>query len=530
MNLPGISSLDTPPVDPRRWWVLAALMLSMIVVGLDSTVLNVALPTLATALHAGTSQLQWIVEAYILVLAGLMLPFGAIADRMGRRRTLITGLVVFTTGSLAAAYAGSAGVLIATRAAMGLGAAVILTVPVAVLPTLFHADERPRAIASMMIAMGLGLPLGPIVGGWLLQHFWWGSVFLINVPVGALAIAAIAALLPESRDPHPGVADLPGGALSTAGLIALVYAVVEAPDRGWTSPPVLGAGGLALALLAGFAWWQARSAAPMIDLALFGRPRFGWGTLCATVASFAMLGLLFVIPLYLQAVRGHDPLGTGVRLLPMVGGLIVGAKAGEALIPRLGARIPIVAGLLVITGALLWGSTVTVTTPYLSIAGWLTLVGLGMGQTITPAMDAVLAEVPPERAGSGSALTMALRQVGGALGVAVLGSVANSGYVARLDVSGLPPGLAHTAGESVAAGMAVAHQIGSAALAASAGQAYAHATSLVMLTSAGFAVLGALIAATLLPARGSEPTPAPAGQEPAPEPQPMGQESATIEV
>jgi Na+/melibiose symporter-like transporter len=223
-----------------------------------------------------------------------------------------------------------------------------------------------------------------------------------------------------------------------------------------------------------------------------------------------------VIPLYLQVVRGHDPLGTGVRLLPMIGGLVVGAKAAERVTTTLGARIPIVAGLLLITAALLWGSSVAVDTPYLTIAGWLTLVGAGMGLTITPAMDAVLGELPPERAGSGSALTMALRQVGGALGVAVLGSVANAGYTARLDVAGLPPQLAHTAAESVAAGMALAQRIGSPALASSAAQAYVHAMSLVMLTSAGFALLGAVIAATLLPARGTSQTP--------------DQESVTIEA
>ena len=521
MSIPDTTSPASPltaPIarDPRRWWTLGALMLSMILVGLDSTVLNVALPTLATDLHASTAQLQWVVDAYILVLAGLMLPFGAFADRVGRRRVLLAGVTVFTAGSLAAAYAGSASALIATRAAMGLGAAVIMTVPLAVLPTIFDADERPKAIASMTVAMGLGLPLGPILGGWLLQHYWWGSVFLINAPMGVLAIAAVATLLPESRDPHPSAIDLPGTLLSTVGLIGLVYAVVEAPGRGWTSTLVLGVGGAGVALLAVFGWWESRSRTPLIDLALLTRPRFGWGTLSATTAMFAMLGLLFVIPLYLQAVRGYDPLGTGLRLLPMILGLVVGAKVAERATVRLGARIPVVAGLLLIAAALAWGSSVAVDTPYPIIATWLGLVGAGMGLTVTPAMDAILGELTPEQAGSGSALTMALRQVGGALGVAVLGSVANAGYTGRLDVTGLPPQPAHTAAESVAAGMAVAQRLGSTALADSAAQAYVHAMSLVMLTSAALAVLGALIAATLLPARAV--------------PQPSRRESATIEA
>ena len=490
----------------RRWWVLAALMLSMIIVGLDSTVLNVALPTLATQLHATTSQLQWIVDAYILVLGGCMLPLGALADRLGRKPVLLAGVVVFTAGSLAAAYVGSPAALIATRAVMGLGAAVILTVPLAVLPTIFTPAERPRAIATMMVAMGLGLPLGPIVGGWLLQHFWWGSVFLLNVPVGVLAVAALALFLPGSRDAAGARTDLVGALTSTAGLVALVYGVVEAPDHGWTSGAVLGFGGLGVALLAGFAWWESRVADPMIDLRLLARPRFGWGTFCATVASFAMLGLLFVLPLYLQAVRGHDPLGTGVRLLPMIAGLVLGAKAGERAVVRLGARRPIVAGLAVILVGLVWGSTVAVDTSYLPMACWLALIGAGMGLTMTPAMDAALGEVPPERAGSGSALTMALRQVGGALGVAVLGSVLNAAYTHRLDVTGLPPAAAHTARESVVAGLAVARTAGSSALADSATHAYVHAMSTVMLTSAGMAVLGIVVAATLMPARASAQT------------------------
>jgi EmrB/QacA subfamily drug resistance transporter len=489
----------------RRWWTLGALMLAMIVVGLDQTVLNVALPTLASDLHASTAQLQWIVDAYILVLAGLLLPLGALADRVGRRRTLLSGVTLFVLGSAAAAYAGSPTALIVTRAVMGLGAAVILTTPLAVLGTLFSDAERPKAIASSMIAMGLGLPLGPLVGGWLLEHYWWGSVFLINVPVGALALVAIAVLLPETRDPHPAPTDALGSTLSTAGLVTGVYAIVEAPSRGWSSATVLGFGALGLALLAAFAWWQATTRAPLIDLRLFARPRFGWGTACATIAAFAMLGLLFVLPLYLQVVQGLDPLATGIRLLPMILGLVFGAKAGERLTVRSGARLPIVLGLTAITGALVWGSTVAVGTGYATVAGWLTLVGIGMGLTLTPAMDAALGEIPRERAGSGTALTMALRQVGGALGVAVLGSVLNGGYTARLDVSGLPASAAATARESVAAGMAVAARVGSPQLAASVGQAFVHAMSLVMLTSAGLAVVGIVVAATVMPARAEVP-------------------------
>jgi len=495
--------------DPRtyRWWIVDALMLAMIVVGLDSTVLTVALPTLASDLHASTSALQWILDAYILVLAGLMLPLGALADRIGRKPVLIAGVVIFTLGSLSAAYAASPAWLIATRAVMGIGAAVILTVPLAVLPSIFTPEERPRAIATMMVAMGVGMPLGPIVGGWLLQNYWWGSVFLINAPVGTLAVIALAVLLPNSREHAATGSDPWGAVLSTAGLASLIYGVVEAPGKGWTSTPVLCFSGLGLVLLAAFTAWEFRTAHPLIDLSLLLRPRFGWGTATATIASFAMMGLLFVLPAYLQVVRGHDPLGTGVRLLPMIGGLIVGAKLGEAATVRLGTRIPVVTGLGVIVTGLLWGSTVTVSTGFGSIAGWLALIGLGMGMAMTPAMDAALGEVPAGRYGAGSALTMALRQVGSALGIAVLGSILNAVYTGRLAVTGLPGPLARTARESVSAGAAVARSTGDAALASSAGHAYVQAMTTVMLTSAGVGLLGMVLAATLLPARRAVQTP-----------------------
>src|SRR3954454_6014989 len=248
--------------DPRRWWVLGALMLALILVGLDATILNVALPTLAADLGASTAQLQWTVDAFVLALAGLLLPAGAVADRLGRRPVLVAGIAVFPLGSLAAAHSGTATGLILPRAVMGVGAAVIMTVPLAVLPSIFDADERPKAIASVTVALGLGLPLGPIVGGWLLQHVWWGSCFLITVPRGVLAAIGVAVLLPASREASPSPIDVPGAVLSTAGLVALVYAVVEAPGRGWTSTPVLITGLAGLVLLGGFAAWERGGGTP----------------------------------------------------------------------------------------------------------------------------------------------------------------------------------------------------------------------------------------------------------------------------
>src|SRR5438874_392502 len=301
----------------RRWWALGALVLSILTIGFDATILNVALPTLATSLHAGTGALQWIVDAYVLVFAGLLLPVGALGDRYGRKRFLVAGLLLFGGSSIVAAYAHSTGPLIAARALMGVGAAVLTPISMAVLPVMFPPKERPKAITFVTIGLGLGVPLGPIVGGYLLRHFWWGSVFLVNLPVVIVALIAVLALVPESHDPAPRRVDLAGAGLSTAGLVSFVYGIIEAPARGWDDARVVATIVTGAVLLTLFVIWERRTREPMIDLGLFGRPRFLWGTTAATVASFALFGLLFVLPQYLQGVRGYDALGTGVRLLPL---------------------------------------------------------------------------------------------------------------------------------------------------------------------------------------------------------------------
>jgi EmrB/QacA subfamily drug resistance transporter len=496
-------SLPRPaePTVRSRWWVLAALASGVLVIGLDITVLNVALPTLAGSLGASTAQLQWVVDAYVLVLAGAILPLGALADRWGRRRVVVTGLVGFAAGSLAAGLATSIGALIAARAFMGLGAAAVTGIAMAVLPALFGPDERQRAIAFLTMALGLGVPLGPIVGGWLLRHFWWGSVFVVNVPVALAAAVAVAGLLPESRDPHPRPADPLGAVLSTSGLVALVYGVVEAPVRGWGDPRVLAAIAAGVVLLAGFAGWERRSPAPIVDLQLFTRPRFVWGTLATTLASFALFGLLFVLPPYLQVVRGYDPLGTGVRILPMMAGLIAGAKAGEILGRRTATRVPVAGGLVLVAAGLAAGAATGTGTSLWYVAAWTALVGKGTGMAMAPAIDAVVGELPPARTASGSALSMTLRQVGGALGVAVLGSVAATVYAERLDVGGLPAPAADAASRSVSATLALATQLGDAGLAAAGRAAYTDAMAAVLISCAGVALAGALLVAALLPPR-----------------------------
>lgn len=492
---------------------LAAIVVAALTLGFDITILNVALPTIASALQVGTSELQWIVNAYVLVLAGLMLTCGVLGDRWGRKRLILIGLVLFGAASVAATWADSAGVLIAARAVMGLGGAIIMPVAFAVLPALFPSHERGKAVAVTVAATALGIPLGPLIGGWLLEHFWWGSIFLINIPMAGLALAAIAVLMPENKDPHPPRPDLLGAVLSTAGLVALVYGLIEAPDRGWSNPVVVAALAAAAVLLAAFGWWQLRIDHPMIDLRLFKRRQFLWGSVAGVLVTFGMLGMLFVIPQYLQLVEGFDPFDTGLRLLPMIGGLVVGASAGERIAARTGHRIPITVGLLLLAAGMAVGAGTDVHSAYAFVAAWLVAVGMGIGMALSPAMDAVLAALPPERSGSGTAITMTLRQVGGALGIALLGSVLSQGYTTRLDTTGLPAEAVDAAQDSLAGALAVAVRAGNPGLAADAQDAFVHGMTLVLLVCAGVALLSAIAVAVLMPRRAQPATAAPAQRQ-----------------
>ncbi|GAA0737127.1 MFS transporter [Dactylosporangium roseum] len=483
---------------PRRWWALIAIVLSVLTIGFDTTILNVALPTLATELDAGNDELQWLVEAYVLVFAGLLLPMGALGDRYGRKRMLMTGLLLFAAASLGAVFAGNAGQVIAARAVMGVGGAILTPISLAILPVLFAPHERGKAIAALTVGAGIGLPLGPIIGGYLLEHFWWGSIFVINIPVAVIAAVAVGLLVPESKAAIPKPVDFLGAILSTIGLTALVYGAIEAPGRGWTDGPVLGALAGGLVLLAAFAVVERRVATPMIDLRLFRRPRFAWGTAAGTIASFALFGVLFILPLFLQAVLGHDALGVGLRLLPLIVGMFVGAPLGARIAGRVPTRVPVAAGLLIGAAGLAIGATTGSGSGYGFVATWLAVTGAGVGLALAPAMDAVMGELPRDEAGSGTAITMTLRQIGGALGVALLGSLTAGVYRDRL---GPAPEVAK---DSVASAVAVAARTGDQALALAARGAFVDAMSAVLLVCAGVVLAGAVLAALLLP--GTQPS------------------------
>ncbi|GAB7104083.1 DHA2 family efflux MFS transporter permease subunit [Streptomyces phaeofaciens JCM 4814] len=471
----------------------------MLVLGFDMTILNVALPTMAAELGATTGQQQWMADAYIVVFAALMLPAGLLGDRFGRRRMLVVGLGIFLVGSALGALADDVNWVIAARALMGVGGALVTPLALSVLPSLFEPDERTKAVGIVSAGSTLGLPLGPIIGGWLLNHFWWGSVFLINLPMAALGILACVLLLPETRDPASPEVDLLSTALTASGLGALIYAIIEAPTRGWGDPLVLAMSAAAVVLIAGLVLRERRMPRPMLDMGLLAHRGFLFNTLAATLVMFVLSGLMFVLPPYLQAVLGHDSLGTGVRLLPLMGGLIVAARGAQPVVARFGARAVVSAGLVVLAFAALLGSRTTVDSGYGFTALWLSLAGAGFGFAVVPAMSGALAALPSDRAGSGSGLLMTLRQVGGAIGIALLGSLLAGAFRDRLDVTGLPAAAADTAGDSVVAAHLIAERAGSAHLAASANGAYVHGMTLALLVCAVAALVAALLAAALLP-------------------------------
>jgi EmrB/QacA subfamily drug resistance transporter len=414
-----------------RWWALGATALSLLVVGLDMTVLNVALPDIATDLHASTSQLQWFADSYLLVLAAVLLPAGMLGDRMGRKGLTIGALLVFAVGSLWCAYADSPASLIAGRCVLGLGAATLIPLAMSAVVVMFEPHERPKAVLVMSLSTMVGLPLGPIVGGVLLQSFWWGSVFVVNVPVIALALVAVARFLPSGRvEQESRGFDGPGVVLAATGLVALTYGVIEGPNRGWSDPVILGCLAGSLLLLTAFLVWERRltGAIPVFDYAVWALPAFRWGSITATVASMSLFGVFFTLPQYYRLVLGADALGTGLRTLPLVMGMLVAMQVSN----RFGSRVP--AALLAALGSLLvaagmaYGATTGLDDGFGRASVWTAVVGLGFGAALFAAQTAALVSLPRTRAGVGSALVQTLRQVGSVLGVAVLGAALNAHY------------------------------------------------------------------------------------------------------
>jgi EmrB/QacA subfamily drug resistance transporter len=480
---------------PRRWQALAVLAVSLLVISVGNTILNVALPTIQEDLHASSSSTAWIVDSYMLVYAGLLLAAGTLGDRFGRRKALITGLLTFALGSVFAAMAGTATELIASRALMGVGAAAIMPTTLSILTNVFPDDERPKAIAIWAAVAGLGVAIGPISGGWMIEHLSYTGIFLFNLPAVALCLIGALVLVPESRDPESPRLDWPGVGLSIAGLTAVVWGLIEAPERGWTDPVILTAFAGGAAILAAFVAWERRVEEPMLQVSVFRNLRFSAASASITFVYFSLMGVMYFMTSYLQTVLGHSALDAGIRMLPIAAGILLTAKPAVVLTRRLGTKVVVAAGLAVVSGGLILVSGLDAGTGDLELCLTLASLGAGIGLAMSPATEAIMGSLPKTKAGIGSAMNDVVRELGGTLGIAVLGSVLATSYASSMD------GAPEAAQDSVGAAHAVAAQTGTTDLAATANQAFVDAMSTTAGIAAAIAIVGAVIALAFLPAR-----------------------------
>ncbi|MFR9774257.1 MFS transporter [Nocardia sp. SC052] len=501
---------DKTPVtlsNNRRLGVLSAICLAVLVVGLDTTILNVALPTLAVELGASTEQLQWIANSYNLVLAALLLPAGLLGDRFGRKKMLLTALLLFGVGSVICALSNSANQLIAARGFLGIGAALLVPIVMSLITVISPSETaRKKAINFFVVANSIGLPLGPIAGGLLLNHFSWASIFWINVPVAVIAVVAVAFLVPESRSSAQPFIDYTGIVISSAALAALVYGVTLAGERSWGDRWALTLIAAGVALLAVFAVAEGRfsrmgTPTPLVDLGLLRSQSFAWGTILITVCMFAMFGLLFTMPQFFQAIQSADALETGLKLLPFIGGMVVGAKVATPLDAAAGTRITVASGFIILAVGLAAGAMTDADSGYGYVAVWIAITGAGAGFAMPAAMNAALGQLDPDRAGAGSSLIQAMRQVGGTVGIALLGTIVNAVYRNSVNTEGLPEPLADTARGNVVSGMAIADKIDSAPLAASVTNAFIDSISTMLWVCTVIAVVGSIASLTFLPKR-----------------------------
>jgi EmrB/QacA subfamily drug resistance transporter len=497
----------------QRWFILVVLCFSLLVIVVDNSILNVAVPTLATSLHASTSELQWMVDSYTLVFAGLLLTAGSLGDRYGRRGALQLGLIVFGLGSLASAFAGSASHLIATRAVMGIGGAFIMPATLSIITNVFPPEERGRAIAMWAAVAGVGVALGPISGGFLLEHFYWGSIFLVNVPIVVFALISGFFCIPTSRDPSKPKQDPVGASLSIVGLMSLVWAIIEAPSRGWGSPWIIGAFVVAAIVLGSFAWWETHSTHPMLDVRFFRNPRFSAASAGITLLFFAMFGMLFVLTQYLQDVMGYSAFQAGIRFLPFAGVMLVVAPLSARLVERVGTKVIVSSGLAIAALALAFFATLPVHASFTRDVLWrMVLMAIGMGLTMAPATESIMGSLPRAKAGVGSAMNDTTRQVGGALGVAIVGSAMASVYRSRIDTllaaHPLPAPAAAATRSSLGSALQVAQQLPPplrGQLTFVAKHAFVEGMHSGIIAAVIAAAVGAIVALKWLPARGASP-------------------------
>ncbi len=513
LNHPAADAAATE--DRRRWTVLAILCLSVFLIVLDNTIINVALPSLSRELGATTSQLQWIVDAYTLVFAGLLLTAGSLGDRFGRKGALLIGLALFGLFSALGAFSDTAGQLIAFRGLMGIGAALIFPATLAILVNVFQNPlERAKAIAIWSATSGLSVALGPVTGGWLLEHFWWGSVLFVNIPIVLVSVLLVARYVPTSRDPHVLRFDPLGMVLSIVGVSVLVWAIIEGPHHGWTSTASMAAFGTGIVLLAAFIAWERRIDHPMLDVEVFRRPRFTAGSMSITIAFFGLFGFIFLVTQYFQFVRGYSPLSAGVHTVPFAVFTAIAAPSSARLVNRLGTKAVVTGGLLSMAVGFGLAGSLPVDVPYWILVVSMGFISSGLGLVMAPATEAIMGSLPPEKAGVGSAVNDTTRELGGTLGVAILGSLFASAYGSKLVdlLSGtpLPSDALGAAKENVGAAFAITHEV-TAQAGPDAGAAMKDAVDTAFMAgfhlgswaAAGVLVAGAVLAALYLPARAS---------------------------
>ena len=491
-------------IGARRWWALAAITLGVLAVGLDVTVLSVALPTLAQALKASESDLQWFSSAYAIVLAAGMLPSGVLGDRFGRKKVLIAALILFGAGSAVCAHSTTPAEFIAGRVLLGAAGSAIVVMALSVMTVLFTEEERPRAVGIWGAANFVALPIGPIFGGWLLGNFWWGWIFLMNVPVALVGLIAVLTLVPESRSEDRPAVDPLGILLASAGLVGVTYGLIELGRNGWTDPSSLAVGIAGVVVIVLFFMWERYLTArpggrPLIDLSLFASKGFTWGVILAAMGGMALISVVFTMPQYSQGVLGLDPEGSGVRLLPAIIGLIIGAVPADRIASRLGTKITVAAGYAITVAGLLIGATTAIGASEWFVATWMGVVGIGMGIGFATAASAALKTIPSEKSGVASALMQAMQKVGFPLGSAIVGSVLVTVYQARLTLTGLPPAAAAAVKQSVFAGVAVAEKLHSTALLDSVRSSFVAGMDAALAVSAGGGALALVLALVFLP-------------------------------
>jgi EmrB/QacA subfamily drug resistance transporter len=489
---------------PRRRQILGVLCLALLIVVIDNTILNTALPTLARRLHAGTTDLQWIVDAYTLTFAALLVFAGALGDRFGRRGALLTGLTIFGLGSTAAGLSSSAAELIAFRAVMGIGAAFVMPATLSIINTVFPPKERAQAIAAWSAVAGVAVVLGPTLGGLLLDHLSWSFVFFVNVPLVALALVAVTTVIPSLPGAEQrGRLDLPGAVLSGLTMLAGVDAVIEAPNQGWTSARTLGQLTLAVVLLGAFVIRELRAAHPLIDVRVFTRPAFSAATAAVGVTFLALFGSLFALTQYLQLVHGYSPLGAGLRALPFGFAVMVTAPTSSLMVKRFGVRVVIPAGLLAMAGGLFVLTSATATTGLLHLSIGVALMGAGMGLVLAPAGESMMSVLPVEQSGVGSAVNDTIQEFGGSLGVAVIGSIVSAAYRTHMHAAHLSVAVLHHASSSIGAAYVTAAHVPhlSGPILTAAHNAFTSAMTTGFTVAGGVAAIAALGLSFALPRR-----------------------------